>query len=96
MSTTISGTIHEVEYSLFRSSQYATIDEARSLGGTTGGTVYGYPAFRDVLHALSTTCELMSHGASADDLIIEMEINSVPITAMPLANAAAYLDLLAS
>jgi len=89
--------INDVDWTLYRSSQYASFDEAVRHGAIASERdVLGYFDAVDVIGAIMSAIDLMDYRASEDDVRIvitidDVRIRSVRLTAISSAKAATPL-----
>lgn len=81
--------INAVDWTMYRSSQYATLAEAEAVRATTcGRDVLGYSAALDTFYAMARAVDLMDHRAGEDDVRIVITIDDVRLPECALADAS--------
>lgn len=80
--------INAVDWTMYRSSQYASFDEAVRHGAIAEMCdVFGYTCAVDSLLAMEQTANLLDHRSAADDVRIIITIDNVHLPECALADA---------
>lgn len=85
--------INDVDWTLYRSSQYASFDEAVRHGAIASERdVLGYFDAVDVIGAIMSAIDLMDYRASEDDVRIVITIDDVRLPECALADSFREID----